>query len=852
MAGKASNLVFPFGGLHRGTALQRQPPYTTPHAVNVRPFDVMEDRQRGGTRPGIVKTHQTHLGGQTRMVSHVRVIPAPIGGGWVSVWEDDFNYASFPDWWSQTPLFQPDGGGPYGSEWPHTFYTPLLETGTVVAKGGGDNYRGGIIRDWLDFDTVRPYSLELQVQPNMYEPEVGPERQATFIFRMDNAAPFPQLNSFCVSLLHYDPLETGPFGQVKLRTASYVDGVATTDIYHDLAELGLDWGLYRVIVTGDVFNVFWRGEEIYSGTIPGPAVGSRVGLAVSRPQHAEDEVRTIIDDFKIQYQTPPEQILEGGPRDLLVVSGGGDLFREDEAESLHKVETGGFMGLHVTADYRLDAVGLRQKLYIADWLPGPRFEGDAQIQVPGDPEGVFLTGFEGSPIDFTEGVPYATGDILVITNGAGMVVDGFYHLEGVTDDPTEGGTNTALKLNQEDVEAVEGGFGAGICTFEVFPLPKYYDPNVAEPDSLKIWEDPAGYMPLNSPIIELYNDRIVLAGSNQANHAWFMSRKGDPHDWNPFTGDTNPKRPFGSDNSDTGDIGEPITACIRFSDDYLIFGGIRSLWVLRGDPGWGGTLDNLSHTVGIMDRRAWCRGPESQLIFLSRDGLYQLMAGGNSYPIPLSHTNLPEDMVDIDRESTEALLEYDVRSRGVHVFLSPKTGAGSGQHFWYDMRTGTFWAVSVPEDQQPSAIGQREEGAGASTHTLLGSKDGYLRRFTRNATSDDGEAIEATVFYGPFKLGALLDHEGILETLIATVATGGCSVDWMLFVGDTADAALNEARNGTAVASGTWTSGLNYTDRPKRRGAFAVLKLSSDAVGSRWAMDAVTITRRPVGRMLLP
>lgn len=36
---------------------------TTPHAKNVRAFDVIEERGRGGQRPGFVKAYDTQIGG---------------------------------------------------------------------------------------------------------------------------------------------------------------------------------------------------------------------------------------------------------------------------------------------------------------------------------------------------------------------------------------------------------------------------------------------------------------------------------------------------------------------------------------------------------------------------------------------------------------------------------------------------------------------------------------------------------------------------------------------------------------------------------------------------------------------
>ena len=61
--GDKMEIQFPFSGLHQGLAASKQPPMTTPHAKNVRAFDIAEERGRGGQRPGFVKAYTTQIGG---------------------------------------------------------------------------------------------------------------------------------------------------------------------------------------------------------------------------------------------------------------------------------------------------------------------------------------------------------------------------------------------------------------------------------------------------------------------------------------------------------------------------------------------------------------------------------------------------------------------------------------------------------------------------------------------------------------------------------------------------------------------------------------------------------------------
>lgn len=48
-------LRFPYEGIDKGRALCEQPELTAPHMNNVRSRDVLDNRMRGGQRPGLDK-----------------------------------------------------------------------------------------------------------------------------------------------------------------------------------------------------------------------------------------------------------------------------------------------------------------------------------------------------------------------------------------------------------------------------------------------------------------------------------------------------------------------------------------------------------------------------------------------------------------------------------------------------------------------------------------------------------------------------------------------------------------------------------------------------------------------------
>jgi len=59
-----AELPFPVNGLHEGLSSEHQPPTTSPYLRNVRPFDVTEERARGGQRPALVKAYDEQIGGE--------------------------------------------------------------------------------------------------------------------------------------------------------------------------------------------------------------------------------------------------------------------------------------------------------------------------------------------------------------------------------------------------------------------------------------------------------------------------------------------------------------------------------------------------------------------------------------------------------------------------------------------------------------------------------------------------------------------------------------------------------------------------------------------------------------------
>jgi len=55
-------IKFPLSGINKGQAAVDQPENTSPDMNNVRPYDTLDNRARGGQRPGLDKKYSQRIG----------------------------------------------------------------------------------------------------------------------------------------------------------------------------------------------------------------------------------------------------------------------------------------------------------------------------------------------------------------------------------------------------------------------------------------------------------------------------------------------------------------------------------------------------------------------------------------------------------------------------------------------------------------------------------------------------------------------------------------------------------------------------------------------------------------------
>lgn len=385
-----------------------------------------------------------------------------------------------------------------------------------------------------------------------------------------------------------------------------------------------------------------------------------------------------------------------------------------------------------------------------------------------------------------------------------------------------------------------------------------FDPNG---NTLSLVTASAGTVPVKCDLVCQWRDRIVLAGDRDNPHLWYMSKSGDPTNWDYAPATTTSLDAVAATNSDAGRIGEPIRTLIPHTDQCMFFGCSSSVWALVGDPQFGGALFPINYEVGVLDRAAWCYDSEGNLWLMTQDGLYAHgpgCPGRDSKLISVSREKLPAELLRIDRSAYTVSMAYDFLARGIHLFVTKTSDSTGVGHWWIDTRVSregdritsaaaAFWPQSLQTDHEPTAIFSLRDYNPASSGlspVLLGGRDGYVRQFNDALAQDDGDnAITSYVDLGPVPLGAPGYH-GRLEEVQLASATGSGDLKLAVRVGNNAEEAYGATRHEEYVLP---KSGLNKTVRPRARGQAAILRVSGNEANTKWALECVDIRRAQAG-----
>ncbi len=368
----------------------------------------------------------------------------------------------------------------------------------------------------------------------------------------------------------------------------------------------------------------------------------------------------------------------------------------------------------------------------------------------------------------------------------------------------------------------------------------YYDPST---NTVENWVATAGAFPAdgsgNTPrLICTWRGRLILSGLFEDPQNIFMSKIDDANDW-----DYSPQNPSALDAialnlSEMGLIGDVVTGLVPMSDDVLVVLGDHTVFKITGDPLSGGVVDRVSDGIGAAWGQAWCKGPDGTLYFFSNiPGVYALAPEAAGKPYRISGPIDPL-LREINTGTHTVSMAWDDDAMGFHVFVTLTNSVDEATHYFFeaprpDGSGGAWWKdVFAQKKHNPLCCCTVDGNEVDDRCVVIGSWDGYVRRFDRNASTDDGVAIESFVKIGPL-LTPNLD-EVILENLQGVFAEDSADVDLEIQVGRTAEIAV--AATPLASVSDTFSSSRGYTKYVNRAGHAIYVGLRSTG---RWAMESI-------------
>jgi hypothetical protein len=785
VAKKVIELQWPLLGVDRSKPYRKQPPFSSPDCRNVRPTDTIEGRSRGGQRPGITKWSYDQLGSGNKVNLLDRVTAIKQDG--YSIWSDGFDGTSL------------------GAEWTAIGTAPSVVEDAYAYVDAGSSV--GAYRTALsNLDTTQIYRVAIYIVP------YAGEFAGDYIIYSHgaNAGPTFTSNGFVATL---SLTAAGAYSGTLKR---YSGGSLTNTYTFSTGSSTLDPGWMEVVITTSGtanIKVKWQGTQLLNQNITVPAAGGqRIGFGMNATVTGS---RCLVDTFEARYfQTLT--VMPVTNREIVMAASNGTLYYDAQGTM---TAAGG--SLTLASDRYLHSAQRAQTLVVADIA-------DKYLSYTN-----FVTGsstVDSASVPDWTATSLVAGDWCFVVTGAGTGATlGVYQIQTVA------AGNLTLTANPGSATGVSGYFTR---------VPKVWTSSTNNLTAL-VAASGKGSVPSLCPLICMYRDRTVFAGSQDYPHLAYASRIADNTDWDYSASDTDPARAwYLGMSSQEGTVGHPITALIAANDDNLVFGCSDRIMVLRGDVTYQGQLDTVSSTAGVLgpSGRAWCIGPSGEIFALGKNGLSLIPPALNS-ATELSASTLPRELKNIDTNFNTVLLAYDLEAGGVHIWVTPNAGGQTPQHWFYAHKSGGgFWPFTVPTNHEAFSILSPDPTYGAA---IWGSRNGYLRMFADNCDTDEGTAVTSYVFYGPIRTAGNDYNTGLLTEIIGVLASGSGSVTWAVYVGDTCEAACDAT---TSFATGTWSqTNLQFTVRPRARGGAFLVKLSNGASRS-WSVDSMIASVVPAGK----
>lgn len=244
----------------------------------------------------------------------------------------------------------------------------------------------------------------------------------------------------------------------------------------------------------------------------------------------------------------------------------------------------------------------------------------------------------------------------------------------------------------------------------------------------------------------VWRDRLVVAAPPATPQNFFMSRQGNPNDWDYSQLDA--AAAVAGNASKAGAIGEPLNCLMPWTDDVLMLGGDHSIYKVEGDIAAGGSILLVTDTVGTLGPDCWDTDPNGNVYFAGSGGLYRVQPNG--LPENIANQTVRNFFASINRSSQYVCLTWDRDRNGLYIFVTPAI-PGAATHLFWDATTGGFFPIAYPTSFGPVTAVNYDGDGPLDRQVLLACRDGYVRMVDPTQLDDDGTAITSSVFIGPFR-----------------------------------------------------------------------------------------------------
>ena len=379
-----------------------------------------------------------------------------------------------------------------------------------------------------------------------------------------------------------------------------------------------------------------------------------------------------------------------------------------------------------------------------------------------------------------------------------------------------------------------------------------YDPletgNSANGEVAELLCTSEGEIPPRCRLIETWRDRVVLARDPADPGRWHMSAIGDPNNWDFFPLIDTSSKAVTATATLAGRVPDVVNAVCPWTEDFLIFGGDRSLWRLTGDPAAGGVLDLISDETGMSFGRPYCKDPEGGLWFFGSNGGLYYMTAGTFVPTRVSLGRVEAQLRSVDLGNYYIQLQWNPIDEGVHIFQLP-FGAGGAivDHWFYEVPTGSWhkdrFGALATDLIQPTASLRIDGDLPQDRTTLVGCEDGRFRvlptgattaRKSDQKTASTDLAIDSYVLMGPLVSNPTDSAQQVTE-FAAVLSSSGDGCNYEFFASD------NPEDLGNPVSSGSLKPGRNDRRLVRVANDHVYLRLRNASKGQCWAYEGASV-----------